>query len=182
MAGYGSIGNTSPPGGMSADSEEERDSIRTPLVLPKGRRGMRRQPASPGGRMCARESSDARRPGDWCPTGLEPSAPLVQTHWPAGRSSDHPQQRQPDEFCHVHQFGQRRAPSVEEVERCRGHLADGGHRTLTSPTIMAPLTSYTPHLYLIHKLPLEHHTTERFCCTKGKHLDVDPFAQGLRTP
>ena len=46
MAGYGSIGNTSPPGGMSADSEEERDSIRTPLVLPKGRRGMRRQPAS----------------------------------------------------------------------------------------------------------------------------------------
>lgn len=46
MAGYGSIGNTSPPGGMSADSEEERDSIRTPLVLPKGRRGMRRQPVS----------------------------------------------------------------------------------------------------------------------------------------
>ena len=55
MASYGSIGNASPPGGMSnlspaggmsVDSEEERDSIRTPLVLPKGRRGMRRQPAS----------------------------------------------------------------------------------------------------------------------------------------
>jgi len=46
MASYGSIGNTTPPGGGSGDSEEERDSIRTPLVLPKGRRGMRRQPAS----------------------------------------------------------------------------------------------------------------------------------------
>ena len=50
MAGYGSIGNTTPPGGRGGsgvDSEEERDSIRTPLVLPKpGRRGMRRQPAS----------------------------------------------------------------------------------------------------------------------------------------
>ena len=46
MSGYGSIGNISPPARESADSEEERDSIRTPLVLPKGRRGMRRQPAS----------------------------------------------------------------------------------------------------------------------------------------
>ena len=46
MASYGSIGNATPPGGGSGDSEEERDSIRTPLVLPKGRRGMRRQPAS----------------------------------------------------------------------------------------------------------------------------------------
>ena len=46
MSGYGSIGNISPPARESADSEEERDSIRTPLVLPKGRRGMRRQHAS----------------------------------------------------------------------------------------------------------------------------------------
>ena len=55
MASYGSIGDSSPPGGvnniipplsLSGDSDEERDSIRTPLVLPKGRRGVRRQPAS----------------------------------------------------------------------------------------------------------------------------------------
>ena len=46
MGSYGSIDNTSPPGGGSGESDEERDSFRTPLVLPKGRRGMRRQPSS----------------------------------------------------------------------------------------------------------------------------------------
>ena len=46
MASYGGIGNTSPLGGESDNSDEERDSVRTPLVLPKGRRGMHRQPAS----------------------------------------------------------------------------------------------------------------------------------------
>ena len=52
MGSYGSIGNSSPSGGGSRESdEEERDSIRTPLVLAKGKRAVRRQPASQVNRL-----------------------------------------------------------------------------------------------------------------------------------